>query len=58
MIGSNALILLVDDDENMCQFISLALQELGEVACAYDGEEALKRKPRGRIVKGNNRLFI
>ena len=43
MKRSNALILLVDDEENMCQFISLALQELGEVACAYDGEEALKR---------------
>ena len=43
MKGSNILILVVDDEEDMCQFISLALQELGKVISASDGKEALKR---------------
>ena len=43
MKRSNTLILAVDDKEDMCQFISLALQGLGKVISAYNGEEALKK---------------
>jgi len=43
MKKSNAFILAVDDKEDMRQFISLALQGLGKVISASDGEEALKR---------------
>ena len=39
----NALILVIDDEENMSKFMLLALRELGKVICAYDGEAALKR---------------
>ena len=40
---SNALILMVDDDERLCQKISLVLQELGKVISVYNGKEALKK---------------
>jgi len=43
MNRNNALILAVDDEEDMRQFISLALQGSDKVICACDGEEALKR---------------
>jgi len=43
MSESNVLILVVDDDENIYQYISLALHELGEVIYTCDGEEALKK---------------
>ena len=43
MKRSNALILVVDDDESIYQFISLALHELGEVIYAGDGKEALEK---------------
>ena len=40
---SNALILVVDDDERLCQKTSLVLQELGKVISVYNGKEALKK---------------
>ena len=43
MKRGNTLILAVDNEEDMCQYISLALQWLGTVISASNGEEALKK---------------
>jgi CheY-like chemotaxis protein len=37
------IILVVDDDESVFQFISVVLQDFGQIIYAHDGEEALEK---------------
>ena len=57
---SKSRVLVVDDEENVCQLVSLYLEKEGfEVQVAYDGQEALEKvREQGYALDCNERSMV